>query len=163
MPLGEEGMGDHGLYDEDHCADHLGDGLYLAQDGCRNNDAALSCYYQAKAGYRKLAEKDNENYPYEDEGLGGLASEDHPDEDGYHRGKHHEFIGKGVDELAKVGDQIILSCYLAVKHIGEGGEAVDDGGNDVTPYGNISHKEEGCNEDWHKTASYKREGVRNVK
>ena len=163
MPILEEWVRDHGLDDENNCAYHLGHGFDFAKDGCRYHDAALACYNEAKAGYCKLAKEDHKDYPNEDKRLGGLTTETHPNQDGNHRGKHHKFICKRVDKFAEIGYEIILSRDFSVKHISEGCEAVNNGGNDVAPYGDISHKEERCHKCGNKQTSYEGEGVWNVK
>ena len=91
--------------------------------------------------YRKLAKKYDENYPNEDHRLKCIAAKHHPNEDGNHRSKYHKLICKGIDELTKIGYEIILSRNFSVQHIGEGGKTVNKSGNNVSPYRMFNKKQ----------------------
>ena len=162
MPFCEEGMRDHRLENEDYGTNHLRDGFDLSENACRNYDAALTCYNEANACYRKLAKENYQDDPNEDHSLQFLAAKYHPKENGYHGCKNHKFIRKGVDELAKVGYKIVLSRNLAVKHIGKGGKSVDNCGYDESP-DRVLYKEQSYYKYRHKNNSHKRECVRNIK
>ena len=130
----------YGLDYDGNRANHLGNGLDLAEDACRNDNTALARNNKAKACDTKLAKENDKHYPYENNGESRLISQEHPYENGDHRGKHHKFVRKGIDKLAEIGDEIILSCDLAVKHIGKSRDYIDERGNDKSPYAHIPHK-----------------------
>ena len=71
MILREEGY--HGLNKHNHRANHLRDGLKLAENACRNVD--LTSDSKPEARNCQLAEKDNENHPHEDNRKHNLAAQ----------------------------------------------------------------------------------------
>ena len=121
-------------------ADYLRDRLDLAEDAGGNDDTALACYDEANAGNRELAKKDDENHPNEDESLGDLASDKKVCKDRNLRADDQKFVGEGIDELAEVGDEIILSCDLTVEHVGDGGNQEYKRRNDEPPDLDATHK-----------------------
>ena len=116
------------------------DGLDLTENARGNDDTALACYDEANAGNRKLAKKDDENHPNEDESLGDLTAKEEVSEDRDLRADDQKLVGEGIDELAKIGDKIIFSCDLAVKYIGNGGDQEYKRRNDEPPDLDATHK-----------------------
>ena len=139
MILVEEREG--GLDDENHGADHLGDGLYLTEHARGDYDTRLTRYYEAEAGNAKLTKEYDEYYPDEDESESGISEKKLPDEDSYHRGDDHKLIREGIYELAEIGDEIIFSRYFSVEHIGKACNYIDDSGNYASPYRDILHNQ----------------------
>ena len=120
---------------------HLGNGLELSEHRRRHDDSALTCYHEAQAGNAELSKEYQKHDPNEHERKGGLPVEDHPYEDSYHRSNNHKLICQRVDKLSKIGNEVILSRYFAIQHIGKTGDNIDDGRNYYSPYLYISHKE----------------------
>ena len=139
MILGKEGEHER-LKDDNERADNLRDRLDLAEDAGGNDDTALACYDKANAGNRELAKKDDENNPNEDESLGDLAAKEEVSEDRDLRADDQKLISEGIDELAEIGNEIMLSRDLTVEHVGDGGNQEYDRRNDEPPDLDATHK-----------------------
>jgi len=145
MPLVEGCEGD-GRLDEDGCdADDLQNGLYLTKPACRNNQSLLAAYHESDGGHRKLAEHYDSCRP-DKYGADIAVSVNN----GEHCAEHHELIRKGVHKLAEIGDKVILSCDLTVKHIGKACENEDDCRNKAPYHFVILEVGDGCHHNYHK-------------
>ena len=155
MTLCREGE-DKRLEDYDERADHLRDGLYLAEHACRNDDAALTCNYKSKTCNAKLTQKDKKDKSHKYKRLGTFTDKEKVCHNSDLRADDHKFIGKGVDKLSEIGNEVVFSCNLAVKHIGKGGKKEYNRRNDKSPYCDITHQNERKNERRNEKNSYKR-------
>ena len=144
------------------CSARSTDVLDLTEHTCRNDDAGVACDYETEAGNAELTKENEKDEGNEDKGEGGLTVKERPYENGYLRCDDHKLICEGVDELAEIGDEIILSRDLAVEHIGKGGESVNEGGNDKTPPLDLAHRKQGHDEHGNEKDTDYREYVRNV-
>ncbi len=94
-------------------SDYLRDGLYLTEVIRGNNDITSRRNDKSHRGDRKFTENNDDKCEYHKR-----AEIFEFIKDNEHRAYYHEFISNGVYKFAEIGNQIILSCYLSIKHIG---------------------------------------------
>ncbi len=110
---------DHRLDHSRANGDDLGHGLDLAQHIRRNDHTAGGGSHQTNGGHRQLTENDNDQREEIKRGHDVIAHHSGLEEDAEERADDHEFVSQGVHEFAEIGDQAVLSCDLAVQHVGQ--------------------------------------------